>query len=155
MDQNFRTDQPLEAEFAHFYRRAFNLPPLAAKIVAYLLFDFEHRGLTFHELTELFASSKSSVSSALNLLLDIGLIKDFTKPDERKRYFVNNPQYVRIRLENIVDKLKTEVDLLDRLFEFKENVAPDEYNKFVIYRSLLTNNITNIQDSLTKLYDEE
>lgn len=155
MDTKLRVDQDLFLEFSDFFRNAFKLPPLAAKIAAHLMFDFNQEGLTFQELTALFSSSKSSVSAALSLLLESGLVKDFTKPEERKRYFVNNPDYAKIRFQDILSKLATEVDLIDRLYAFRNDVDPLEYEKFQIYRTLLTNNINNIQDSLIKLYDEE
>lgn len=155
MEAKLNIDQDLFEEFSKFFRNSFKLPPLPAKIASYLMFDFKAEGLTFQELTVFFNSSKSSVSAALNLLLEIGLIKDFTKPEERRRYFVNNPHYAKIRFQDILSKLTTEVDLIDRLYRFRADVDPIEYEKFQIYRTLLTNNITNIEDSLIKLYDEK
>jgi hypothetical protein len=72
-------DKEIFQDLVKFYGEAFHLPPLAAKIYAYLIFDFEKKGVCFDHFVEILHASKSSVSSNLNLLLTSGLIKDFTK----------------------------------------------------------------------------
>ena len=83
-------DKDLFCDMVKFYGNAFHLPPLAAKIYSYLIFDFERKGVPFEEFVEVFSASKSAVSSNLNLLLNLKIISDFNRIDERKRFFVMN-----------------------------------------------------------------
>jgi DNA-binding transcriptional regulator GbsR (MarR family) len=83
-------------------------------------------------------------------LLHANLIKDITKIDERKRYFVFNDDYIKIRFEKIILMMKEELKILDDLTKFKTNTQnPD--SKFEIYRALLKNNAQNIEQTLEKL----
>ena len=63
-----------------------NLPPLAARIYAILILTDED-GITFEDCLEKRGASKSSTSTSLNLLLNMGLVTYFTKPSDRRRYF--------------------------------------------------------------------
>jgi hypothetical protein len=40
-------DKEIFQDLVKFYGEAFHLPPLAAKIYAYLIFDFEKKGVCF------------------------------------------------------------------------------------------------------------
>ena len=105
MNSKLEIDQELFCEMMKFYGETLNLPPLSAKIYAYLIFDFERKGICFEEFVEVFSASKSSVSSNLNLLLNADLIIDFTKINERKRFFkINeNPKIIdEQRSQNIL-----------------------------------------------------
>lgn len=133
-------------DLVQFYGNLFSLPPLAAKIYALLIFDFSAKGKSFDELVGIFSASKSSVSSALKLLMKADLVSDFSKPDERKRYFVLNGDYLRLRFTQIISRLKTEIELLDRLQVFRGEEDP----KYSAYRSLMLKNISNIENSLSK-----
>ncbi len=138
-------------DLARFYGETFNLPPLSAKIYAYLIFDFENRGVCFDEFVGVFSASKSSVSSNLNLLLNLNLIKDFNRIDERKRSFLINENYIKIRFEEIITKMKQEISILETLNVFRNECLGNCDEKFELYKSLLNKNITNIQETLLKL----
>ena len=155
MSNTVEIDKEIFQDFANFYGKIYGLPPLAAKIYAFLIFDFEREGMSFDELVEAFAASKSSVSSNLNFLLQINLIKDFNRIDERKRYFKLNDEYPRIRFGEVVKKMQTELNILDRFHQYRKERGYDFTEKHEIYTSLLKNNIENIENSLKKLYDEE
>ncbi len=142
---NIRED--IFQDLVSFSAQTFNLPPLSSKIYAYLVFDFDRNGISFDDLVEVFCASKSSISSNVNLLLSRKLIRDFSKINERKRLFVINEIFQRLRFEQIIDKLEREVQILDKLKDF--HGKPDE--KLEIYRELLANNITSIKQSLSKL----
>ena len=66
--------------------KEYNLPPLAARIYAILILTDED-GITFEDCLEKRGASKSSTSTSLNLLQNMGLITYFTKPGDRRRYF--------------------------------------------------------------------
>jgi DNA-binding transcriptional regulator GbsR (MarR family) len=151
MHKSIEIDEKIFQDAVKFYGTVFNLPPLASKIYAYLLFDYEKAGITFDEFVEVLSASKSSVSTSISLLLNAQLIVDHNKMDERKRYFFINDEYKRIRFEKIVQKMQDELKLLDDLDQFKKN-HDDGYNeKIEAYKALLNKNIINIQESLNKL----
>ena len=154
MTKNFETEPLLHQDLASFYGKTYNLPPLAARIYAYLLFDFEKEGISFDELVEIFDASKSSVSSNLNLLIKEQLISDIHKPQLRKRFFIINEHYVKNRFQQIISRLQAELEIMNRLNTLRNGNENHHSEKFEIYRSLLSKNIKNIQDSLIKLYDE-
>jgi DNA-binding transcriptional regulator GbsR (MarR family) len=113
-------DRDLFCEMVKFYGKTYNLPPLAAKIYSYLIFDFERKGVPFDEFVEIFAASKSSVSTSLNLLLNLNIINDFNKIDERKRFFVMNEKYMKIRCEEIIAKMESELAIINKLKDFRK-----------------------------------
>lgn len=144
-------DRELFREMVKFYGSAYQLPPLAAKIYAYLIFDFERKGVSFDEFVEVFSASKSSVSSNLNLLLGLKIIGDYTRIDQRKRFFVMNEQYMRIRFEEIIAKMERELAILDRLKEFRQTSTSEDMTKFELYRNLFSKNISNVREMLELL----
>jgi len=151
MHKSIEIDEKIFQDAVKFYGTIFNVPPLASKIYAYLLFDYEKVGITFDEFVEVLSASKSSVSTSISLLLKAQLIVDHNKMDERKRYFFINDEYKKIRFEKIVQKMQDELKLLDDLDQFKKN-HDDVYNeKMGAYKALLNKNILNIQESLNKL----
>ncbi|WP_426278196.1 transcriptional regulator [Chryseobacterium sp. S-02] len=151
MHKSIEIDEKIFQDAVKFYGTIFNVPPLASKIYAYLLFDYEKVGITFDEFVEVLSASKSSVSTSISLLLKAQLIVDHNKMDERKRYFFINDEYKKIRFEKIVQKMQDELKLLDDLDQFKKN-HDDVYNeKMEAYKALLNKNILNIQESLNKL----
>ncbi|SEW17860.1 DNA-binding transcriptional regulator GbsR, MarR family [Chryseobacterium wanjuense] len=151
MHKSIEIDEKIFQDAVKFYGTVFSLPPLASKIYAYLLFDYDKVGITFDEFVEVLSASKSSVSTSISLLLNAELIVDHNKMDERKRYFFINEEYKKIRFEKIVQKMQDELKLLDDLDNFKKN-HDDGYNERIeAYKALLNKNIKNIQESLNKL----
>lgn len=151
MHKSIEIDEKIFQDAVKFYGTIFNLPPLASKIYAYLLFDYEKVGITFDEFVEVFSASKSSVSTNISLLLNAELIVDHNKMDERKRYFFTNDEYKRIRFEKIVQKMQDELKLLDDLDQFKKNQEDGHNERMEAYKALLNKNIIHIQESLNKL----
>ncbi|MDQ0476070.1 transcriptional regulator [Chryseobacterium sp. MDT2-18] len=144
-------DKALFCDMVKFYGEAFHLPPLAAKIYSYLIFDFEREGVSFDEFVVVFSASKSSISSNLNLLLNLNIITDFNKIDERKRFFVMNEKYMKIRFEEIIEKMENELSLLNKLKAFRNTSDENALRKFEVYSNLFNKSITNIKDTLDQL----
>ncbi|MCQ9637299.1 transcriptional regulator [Chryseobacterium sp. WG23] len=151
MHKSIEIDERIFQDAVKFYGFLFNIPPLASKIYSYLLFDCEKVGITFDEFVEVLSASKSSVSTSISLLLNMQLIVDHNKMDERKRYFFTNDEYKKIRFEQVVQKMKDELRLLDDLNNFKKNKDNDYNKRIEAYKALLNKNIENIQESLNKL----
>ena len=158
MQKTLKIDENLYQKFVNFYTDSYHLPPLAAKIYAYLTFDFDNVGVTFDELVEVFKASKSSVSSNLQLLQTSKFIISMNKIDERKRFFIINPDYVKIRFNNLIAKLEKEKDILEHLKNFRVENHKDEKSKIYIskldnYLLLLNTNIENFSKTLNNMYD--
>lgn len=151
MNRTVEIDQDTFQDLVKFYGETFHLPPLAAKIYAYLIYDFNKNGICFEEFVEILSASKSSVSANLNLLLKADLITDFNRIDERRRYFLINENYIVLRFEEIIEKMKREILILEKLDSFRKTKSPGTNPRFEMYKSLLNKNILNIQDTLLKL----
>lgn len=146
-----KIDKEIFREMVNFYGDVLHLPPLAAKIYAYLIFDFEREGVSFDEFVEIFCASKSSISSNLNLLLNLNIITDFNKIDERKRYFMMKDKYMKIRFEEIIEKMDKELLILNKLKDFSKTNDVEKLRKFDIYDNMFKKNIKTIKDSLEQL----
>ncbi|MFC4413535.1 transcriptional regulator [Kaistella carnis] len=144
-------DKDLFYDMVKFYGDVFHLPPLAAKIYSYLIFDFDRKGVSFDEFVEVFSASKSAVSSNLNLLLNLNIITDFNKIDERKRFFAMNEKYMKIRFGEIITKMEKELLILNQLKNFRNTSDKEALRKFDIYTKLFDKNIENIKESLDQL----
>lgn len=157
MLKTLEIDEQIFQKLVNFSTNNYHLPPLAAKIYAYLTFDFEMNGVTFEELVDDLKASKSSISCNLDLLLKGKHITVLNKIDERKRYFTLNPDYIKIRFGGIIERLEKEVDILDDLHVLIKSKKCEEnsdsyLNKMDIYSDLLKTNITRFTKTLEKLY---
>ena len=157
MLKTLEIDEKIFQKLVNFYINNHNLPPLAAKIYAYLTFDFEMNGVTFEEFVDDLKASKSSVSCNLDLLLKGNHITVLNKIDERKRYFTLNPDYVKIRFGGIIERLEKEVEILEDLHNFcvEKNFKDDKQtyiDKLDIYSNLLKTNISRFTKTLEELY---
>ena len=146
-----KIDKEIFREMVKFYGEAFHLPPLAAKIYSYLIFDFDRKGVSFDEFIEIFCASKSAVSTNLNLLLNLNIISDFNKIDERKRFFVINEKHMRRRFEEIIEKMERELSILHQLKDFRQTDDEETLRKFDVYTRLFDKNILHIKETLDQL----
>ena len=146
-----KIDKEIFRDMVKFYGDVFHLPPLAAKIYSYLIFDFDRKGVSFDEVVEIFSASKSAVSSNLNLLLNLNIITDFNKIDERKRFFVMNEKYMKIRFDEIIEKMESELSILNKLKDFRNTTDEVALRKFSVYSNLFEKNISNIKETLEQL----
>jgi DNA-binding transcriptional regulator GbsR (MarR family) len=117
-DYNEDKEELIEMLSIHFQNQ-YSLSPLGAKIWAVLIMDGNKDGLTFEYLVERMKASKSTVSTNLNMLLELERIYFETKEGDRKKYFKAAPfseRFVRI-LKNIeFEKL-----LIEKMIQYKSN----------------------------------
>ena len=111
--------QELIEMFGVHFEHLYNIPPLAARILAVLIVDGCKSGLTFEVLVEKMKASKSSVSTNLNLLLKTEKIEYFTLIGDRKKYFKAAP--LSQRLKNYLSLVDSEKNLIDRLLTYRKN----------------------------------
>lgn len=100
-----------------------NLAPLAARIFATLILTGKE-GITFEQLVCDLNASKSSISSHLEHLQTSQRVKYFTKPGDRKRYFVIHPNLMVNVIDEMTSKWETEKELHLKVLNYKK-----AYNK--------------------------
>ncbi|ANH84038.1 transcriptional regulator [Niabella ginsenosidivorans] len=144
----------LYQDMVSFYADLYGLPPLNAKIYAYMLFDIRHEGFTFDELLNRFNVSKSSLSNSLQMLAKYKFIEYITPIDSRKRYYRINPKFMEIRFGNVLDKLLSEKELMQRMMQCnKQQKQPNDVVIKAIdqYVSILDTHIKTFEDTLKKV----
>lgn len=104
--------------FGIHFEKVYHLPPLASRILGILILDSGKKGITFEELVDRTMSSKSSVSTNLNLLLKLGKITYITICGDRKKFFKPSP--FSDRLSSFKNSLESEKVLISRLIKFRE-----------------------------------
>lgn len=88
-DVQLTQDQKELIERMGVFYEQHGVPPMEARIMS-LLVVCDEPELTFDQIRELLGISKSTTSSALNMLLTTKRVVYRTKPGDRKRYFSSN-----------------------------------------------------------------
>ena len=112
-------DIALFEELATQFQQVHQISPLAAKLYTYILLDVDQEGITFDEMVDFFGVSKSSISTSIQLLLQMKLVESCNKFNSRKRYFKINNHYLEFKLQNILDYVQKEKDLTLKYKAFK------------------------------------
>lgn len=107
-------------DLAKHFENEHQFPPLAGKIYANLILS-DKESFTFDDLVCLTSSSKSSVSTQLNFLLDKGKVEFETKENSRKRHFKTSIKYLKSTLEMHKSCFEKEIEILKRIVEFRKN----------------------------------
>lgn len=146
--------EKLVEEIGVHFERTSDLPPLAARIYALLLLCPKD-GHSFDEIVCLSQSSKSSVSTNINLLLNSGGIEYFTKPGERKRYFRLSKAYLKVKLKNDRDQAAKDLELAKKIDDFNIEFNKDKYNKHKnfgrLYKEYLEMHHANLVTIINKM----
>ncbi|MBD3582092.1 GbsR/MarR family transcriptional regulator [Flavobacterium selenitireducens] len=126
MDLQREKEELIEMFGVHF-ETLYHLPPLASRILGMLIVDSQNPGFTFENLVELTNASKSSVSTAINLLLKLGKVNYITLAGDRKKYY--RPAPFSERLDNYKRLLEFEKKLIERMLQYCEKTrCQDEWN---------------------------
>lgn len=83
---NLTPEQKQLIEKIGIYHEQQGFPPVTGRIMG-LLYVSDQPHLSFEEIIDTLAISKSAASNALNLLLQVRLLEYTTYPGDRKRYF--------------------------------------------------------------------
>tara|TARA_R110002020_G_scaffold114593_2_gene263482 strand:- start:105308 stop:105784 length:477 start_codon:yes stop_codon:yes gene_type:complete len=146
-------DRLVEELGVHFEGQ-YNLPPLAARIFAILVLT-DKEGLTFEDCLEKRNASKSSISTALNLLLKLGIIQYYTVSGDRKRYFNIRNSFFLTKLEQELKKITQESINLKKMLEYNQkfNVQKAKSNepKKKIYMDYLENSERTLLKAINSL----
>lgn len=103
-----------------------NLAPLAARILATLILTGK-KGITFDELVKDLSAGKSSISTHLDHLQTTNRVKYFTRPGDRKRYFVIDPNLILNLIDEMISKWENEKKIHHEILAYKEK--RNELNK--------------------------
>lgn len=147
-------DKDLFEDMSTMYMEEYGLTPLTANIYTLLFFDYQHQGITFDELIEATNASKSSVSNALNRLLQNNCIEYFTKIEERKRYYRINKSIFKVNFLNKIHKIKMEHKILKRFAVHRSHIIDnddEESQKLQLHIQLQENIIKLYEDTLNSL----
>ena len=94
-------------------------PPLQSRVISLLIMRTPE-GVPFDEIVEFLGASKSSVSSALNLFLQLKHVVYYTKPGDRKRYFkVPFSSFWLSDFENKIKDIDSIISILVKLSIFR------------------------------------
>lgn len=101
------------------------MAPVAARIISYVILTGKV-GVTFDDLVTHLCASKSTISTHLNHLLDLNTLEYFTKPGDRKKYFIINPNHILQHIDKMIAYWSSEKDLHLEMKSFKEKVNRSE-----------------------------
>lgn len=134
----------------------YNLPPLAARIYAILILT-DKDGLTFEDCLESRGASKSSISTSLNLLVNMDMVTFFTKPGDRKRYFTTAKRktFFLSKLQENLKRVETEKNIITLVMDYHEKHSPKKHEesrpKTSIYLDYMSKNEKLLKESIAKL----
>ena len=97
-----------------------NLAPVAARILVTLILEGS-RGTTFDALVENLNAGKSTVSTHLDQLQASGKVEYFTRPGDRKRYFIINPHLMLKRADEMIAGWVKEKEINEKIIHYKES----------------------------------
>jgi len=138
----------LVEKFGVFMEGQENLPPIAARIFASLVINKEN-GTTFDELVVFLAASKSTISTNIQLLLNRGMLTFYTKPGDRKKYYILSPESLLSRVEEEIIQYRTEYQIVKEITEFREEINELKMdsidNKSYPYLDFLSNTLSLLE----------
>ena len=134
-----------------YFEKELDLTPLTARILG-LLIVASSDGLSFDQITEVSCASKSSVSTSVNLLLQLKAIEYFTKPNDRKRYFRASSNHLYLMLIDELDEVNKGINIIDTIIDYNKEKKVERYQQIrLIFREYLSKHQKNIQETLDKI----
>lgn len=95
--------------------------PLASRILAYIILTGKG-GTTFEDLVLKLCASKSTISTHLNHLQDLKTITYFTKPGDRKKYFVVKRDRIIQNIDELIASWLEEKNLHKEVKLYKQTI---------------------------------
>lgn len=153
MDYSVKKRELLDILGAHLEKRM-QIAPLAARIQALMILSPD-RGNSFDEIVAFTEASKSSVSSNLNLLLQLKNIEYYNIPGNRKRYFRSSQDRLCVKLIEYLEEIEEEIGVIQRVNAFNEKHNKITYEKQQstgrIYQEFLEGQKDIIQTTIDKM----
>lgn len=134
------------------------MPPVAARIFSMLILTGKE-GVTFDGLVQELNASKSTISTNLENLQATGKITYFTKPGDRKRYFITDSNLIFNLIDEMVERWETEKQIHRDILSYKKEsnkLQPKKEQKFDLdfnrnYLTFLDEATTAIQKLRTNM----
>lgn len=103
------------------------IAPLAARIIASLVLKGK-KGETFEGLVEELNASKSTISTHLTNLQASHRITYFTKPGDRKKYFILSPNALIISMDEMIESWQEEREIHLEIAAYKTDINKEIEN---------------------------
>ena len=97
------------------------MAPLAARIIASLVLKGK-KGETFEGLVEQLSASKSTIFTHLTNLQASHRITYYTKPGDRKKYFILSPNALIVSMDEMIESWKLEREIHMEIAEYKTDI---------------------------------
>ena len=104
------------------------MAPLAARIIASLVLKGK-KGETFEGLVEQLQASKSTISTHLTHLQSSHRISYYTKPGDRKKYFILSPNALISSMDEMIEKWQKEREIHLEIADYKNSMNESIENK--------------------------
>ncbi|MGO1585232.1 MAG: GbsR/MarR family transcriptional regulator [Mesonia sp.] len=147
--------QKLVERIGIHFEKKMGITPLAARILGLLILS-PSEDLTFDDVTKITCASKSSISTNINLLLQLRSIEYFTKPGDRKRYFGASKNHLEIALKDTLNKVKADleiIDLIDQFNKVSEKELEHKHQVRLLYKEYLNNQQNNLKKTIEKILE--
>lgn len=135
------------------------LAPVAARIIASLILSGK-QGSTFEELITELGASKSTISTHLTHLQASTRVSYYTKPGDRKKYFILSPDSLNNSIYSMINDWSVEREMHREVMDYKNKInqtlPEDSKQKFdlefhVVYMRYLDQAIKLMTDLREKL----
>ena len=113
--------QSLVEKLGIFIENKDQLAPIAARILSYIILTGQG-GTTFEDLVTHLCASKSTISTHLNHLQNLNKIVYFTKPGDRKKYFIINKEIIIQNIDDMICSWSNQKDLHTEIKSYKESM---------------------------------
>lgn len=97
------------------------LAPLAARIIASLVLKGK-KGETFEGLVEQLSASKSTISTHLTNLQASHRVTYYTKPGDRKKYFILSPNALITTMDKMIEDWQAEREIHMEIADYKTDI---------------------------------
>jgi len=152
VNKNDSRKRVLVEKYGAIMERHENMTPIASRIFATLFIGVDGSGETFENLVNFLGASKSTISTNLSNLKKSGYITYYTKPGDRKKYFVLAPESFLARMEEERGTLVKERNIVKEIVDYKiECVEGQPENKIGNFPYLdFLNDSIGLLDTLTE-----
>jgi len=131
----------------------YHLPPLACRIYSILILN-GYDGMTFDQLMGQTEASKSSVSTSINLLIQTDKVDYFTKAGDRKRYFRNRKNHLKLRLGNYKNLIEREIELFGKTSAYLKAFNLKTYKENLCYTTIYIDHLKESKKILEATLDK-
>jgi len=131
-----------------------NLSPLSSRIYALLILS-SYDGMSFEAIVTTMQASKSSISSSINVLLQLHYIDYYTKPGDRKRYFKTSQFYIKNTMERQIRLIEKELTIVQKINNFNKENNPEKFKNEkslgILFQEHLENQRIKINETLKEI----